>query len=430
MAALAEFRSSVDFGVAGDLYFVEENSNNGQAFANIFVESAGKNSRLWVDIGAGGLIAEAGHTYIKAPEVYFQWGRKSFASLYLGRWRNQWSIADSHWNLGFTQPVFAFDASRPEIQGLSGVFIDLPKMGKFRMTLFGSQLFLPSQGASYELADGRLTSSNPWFVAPVEAVGFSGEEFILNYEIDTPDITKIVSQSSGGLGLKYNERDNGVFSGLFYLYKPKNDLLLPFEGNLNLSTFRGDVVVQPIVAQHHTAGIDMGWRNDFVEVVASTIYEGGVELNGPANTTYPEIPDQNLYSGLAKLNHRGNHQLWLSYMKIEREETEVLGVFAGNDITVFSARNRFDHAIRLELRDGFLTKNGVQTLKTRAAYTYDPEDEASWISASASWRALASLEIFSQCDFFGSTRKVSDGNDIIDKFQNNDRCLLGGSYAF
>jgi len=429
--AFGEFRSVVDVGVLGDFYFVRENVNNGQAFGNILFENKFSNSRLWADIGAGGLIGTAGHSYIKVPELYYQAGRFGPIKSFFGRWKTNWSFADDYWNMGLTQPQFLWDGARPEAQGLTGLFVDYKSSSSFRLTGFLSYVFLPTQGATYTLSDGSLISSNPWFVAPVEAVSFSNELFRLNYEINTPAASDVVFRPSLGLRMSYNERNLGAFVNGFYFLKPRNELLLPFQGNLNLTTFNGDVTVTPVVANHQLLGMDVGYRLENAELNLSWIYEGDIVLDAPPEaSTFPQLPDQNVFSGALSLDLTPRHQVWFSYIEVVRDPTTALGVYQDSNVNVFSFRNRFEKAFRLEWRGQFLLREAVPQVESRLAWTQSPESQTTWLSGRLAWWLSPSLEVIGQCDLFGSTEEQPDGIDMPSRYQNNDRCLLGGHYAF
>ena len=62
----AQFKSRVSLGLAGDAYMTRDNVNNGQAHGALLIENKGDGREIFIDIGAGGLIGESSHTYIKA----------------------------------------------------------------------------------------------------------------------------------------------------------------------------------------------------------------------------------------------------------------------------------------------------------------------------------------------------------------------------
>ena len=257
----ADLETSVRLGLLGDLYLNNGSQNNGQGYAQIQLKKPRENSLLRLDLETGGLVAKSSLSYFAVKEAYFQWGLDPEAfQVYFGRHLMSWSRADDDWQLGLTQPLFIFDGARPQIQGLTGLFVRLGAWGPVRLTLFGSPLYIPSQQPSFELEGGKISSANPWFLDPVEAISISGQTFDLNYQLQKPSTTDVVFQQSLGLHLDLNSEGRGYFSQLFYLEKPRNLLALPFTGVFNLTSFQGDVSVIPQVATHRMAGWDQGWQ--------------------------------------------------------------------------------------------------------------------------------------------------------------------------
>lgn len=431
--AKSDYRSIVDITLLGDFYFTEESQTNGQGSGSILIEYLKEQHRFWVDIGAGGLLGSSGHSFVKAPQVFYQYGTGRSYQFYFGRWRTKWSNLDDQWNLGITQGRFLWDSSRPETQGLTGVFFEMnPVDSLFHFTAFASGFFLPDQGASFTLVDGALRSSNPWFFPPVQALSFGGNEFALNYRLQNPNLADILLRPSAGLKLEYNRDRSGFFSRGFFFHKPKNDLILPFEGTLNLASIEGDVTVIPVVAQHNVGGLDVGYRfqRDRGSVGLSWIGEYDVTLEPPTNSTYPEFPDQNLFGASAEWAITSFQRIKASYMKVFRTATLAAGVHGDSNIDVFGFRNRFEEAARLEWTGHFLHKEAVPTLKSHLALTVDPARRDTWIKGQLSWWIRRGLEAMVQCDFFGSQEADIAGDNFLTRFQNNDRCLVGGSYAF
>ena len=432
--AMAKFGSIVEVGLAGDFYFTKESANNGQAFANLFIQNKWSNSRLWLDVGAGGLIAEAGHSYIKAPQMYYQYGSQGQFNISFGRMKYDWSLLDNHWNIGMVQPLFSWDSAQPEVQGLSGLFVGVPLVkDKYEMMLFVSGLYIPSQGPSYELADGNLRSSNPWFSPPAQAVSFSGNEYQLEYNVDVPKVTEIVFRPSYGIALGSVQNKKGLIAKIFAINKPKNDLILPFDGALNTSTLKGNVLVRPQVGRHTVAGVDLGWNYKLGKTVLSWVYESKVDynFNVKLDTTYPEIPEQNIYSLVQQVKLSPAQRLSFGYFHADKKRMEVKGLYASSSsVDTFQYRNRFDRAARVGWEGRLFKQSRRYRMKTKLSYTYDVVDSHSWISTDLRWAAFPGVEIFKHCDFFGGDGKSIKKNDFISNYQNNDRCYVGGHYVF
>ena len=427
----AEFGSIVDVGLGGDFYFTDESANNGQGFINLLIQNTWSDSQLWLDIGAGGLVGETASSYFKAPQFYYRLGEPGKIQLTVGRAIYDWSFADDFWNLGMTQPIFKWNEARPEEQGLTGVFFSFPLINNFfEVTLYASFLFLPTQGPSFKVANGKVSSSNPWFNEPVEVINLVGEKADLNFEVDVPKTQDVVFQESYGflLGTPQNKKD-GLLN-FFYLNKPRNEFILPFEGALNLSTFNGDITVLPRLARHQVMGGDIGWNARRFKTVFSWIYEADIQYDIPPGTTYPVYPDQNIFSITQLFRLSRTQRLWLGYVNVESGTTELGGVFANSQISTFLNRNRFKEAMRLKWEGLLFKRRGLYKINASLAYNQNLASDSVWISSNIKWALEKGIEVFSQCDFFGGADENIVGTDFISTYQNNDRCLVGGHYAF
>ncbi len=427
----AEFGSIVDVGVGGDFYFTNESANNGQGFVNLLIQNTWSSSQIWLDVGAGGLVGETTASYVKVPQVYYRGGEIGRTHITIGRALYDWSFADEFWNLGVTQPVFKWNEARPETQGLTGVFVNIPIVENvFDLTLFGSLLYIPTQGPSFELSDGRITSSNPWFNEPVQIVNLSGAKANLTFGVDVPRTQDVVFQESvGALFGTPLSRKGLLFKG-FYLRKPRNDLILPFEGALNLTTFNGDISVLPRVALHEVAGADIGWNFNRFKFVASWIYEANIQYDIPGGTTYPILPDQNIFSLTQLIRLSSTQKVWFGYINVERTETGIGGVFANSQISTYLGRNRFDEALQAKWEGLLFKSQNLYRVNASFSVTQSLKNDNIWLSSDIRWTLSKGFELFNQCDFFGGSEEFIVGSDFMSTYQNNDRCFLGGHYAF
>jgi len=429
--ALAEFGSIVDLGLAGDFYLTNESANNGQGYVNLLVQNTWTDSQVWLDVGAGGLVGDTASSFVKAPQFYYRQGSEEGVHFTIGRARQTWSSSDDFWNLGITQPIFMWNQAVPEQQGLTGVFVKIPVFEKkYSLTLFGSYLYIPSQGPTFEVSNGQLTSSNPWFSDPVQVINLSGQEIDLNYSLNIPPIQDIVFRPSIGFqfGTEVNKKDFTL--NAFYLNKPRNELLLPFEGFLNLSTFNGDITVLPRVARHEVMGIDLGWNFSRAKTELSWIRESSAFYQAPQDSTYPVMPEQNIFSVQQLFRLTPTQRLIFGYIKVDRRPTALGGVFANSDISTFQNRNRFEEAMRLEWQGLLLKKLSQYRLRSTFSYNQSLIRDHVWLSADVNWSVYKGIELFTRCDIFGGSGDQIVNLDLMSAYQNNDRCLVGGHYAF
>ena len=427
----AEFGSIVDIGFAGDFYFTNENANNGQGYVNLLMQNKWSDSILWIDVGAGGLIGDTATSYVKAPQIYYRMGKRNEMRLTVGRALHDWSFADDNWDMGLTQPLFKWNQARPEEQGLFGVFFTYPILkNKFEFTAFASPIFVPSQGPSYELTNGKITSSNPWFNEPVQVLDLSGNKVDLSFDVDVPKAQDVLLQESYGLQFATPQNKRDFLLNVFALDKPRNDLVLPFQGQLNLTTLDGDISIQPVVPRHQVIGTDIGWNFRRFKTTFSYLYESKVEYDAPEGTFFPIIPEQHIYSVDQLIRISRNQRISFAYIKVDRNENQIGGDTTGAQVTAFAARNRFEEAARVKWQSLLLKRKGVYRINTSLAYTQSLFRDNAWISTDIRWSINKGLEAYSQCDFFGGSENQIEALDFISTYQNNDRCLIGGHYAF
>lgn len=426
-----EFGSIVDVGLGGDFYFTRESANNGQGFVNLLIQNKWSNSKLWFDVGAGGLVGENAASYIKAPQFFYRIGQKGESYFTIGRAIHPWSFSDDYWNLGVTQPNFRWDEARPEIQGLVGFFGTIPLVkNKLEFTALYSPLFIPSQGPSYELINGNLTATNPWFSEPVEVLNFSGRKVDLNYQIDIPKAQEVILQDTfaAQISTPRNKKD-GLFN-LFVMDKPRNDLVLPFTGQLNLSTQNGDITVFPRVPRHTVYGADIGWNFKSAKTVLSYMHESDVRYEAPEGSLYPVIPEQDIYSATQIIRLTKAHKLSLGYIRTDREPNELAGNTNGSQISAFAKRNRFDEAFRLKWMGLMFRSKSLYLVRTSFAFNQSLVRDNIWLSADVRWSIHKGVEAFTKCDFFGGKEETIVGQDFMSTYLNNDRCFVGAHYAF
>lgn len=198
-------------------------------------------------------------SYLNFREIYFAQNIDESSNLYIGRKLHNWSALDTIWNMGVYQPQFRWNPLAPENQGLTGLFWN-KKTESFSFTLFASPLYIPDQGASYELKDGQFQSSNPWFQPPPQHVLFQNVLLPIDYEINKPEISSVVFQSQFGAQLRWSHSD-GYFANIGAMYKPANQLALGYKGVLVTTRVRVDVT--PKIFFENIYSGDFGYRGDW-----------------------------------------------------------------------------------------------------------------------------------------------------------------------
>ena len=427
--AEGKFQSSVSLGLLGDFYF-QRKIHNAQGSIDVSMGNKGLKNEIWLDIGAGALVGNTSQSYVKMPQFYYRRDFSKRIRLIVGRYLDEWSYMDDYWMLGMVQPLFKWNMALPEKQGLAGLFVKFNLVDHIDLTLFSSYFFLPSQGPSYELMNGRIESSNPWFKQPVRIMSFLNQEVELKYNVNIPRTSDIIFRPSygGKLGSSY-DKENWLFN-IFYFNKFKNDLIVPFNGHLNLTTFNGDVVIQPTVARHSVMGFDIGWNFGSFKSLVSWLYESSIYYHRLLGFTYPVIPEQNLFSLFQWIKISESQSISLSYLKAVRKPNRIEGIFFDSKIGTFLSRNVFEDTFSFKWQGDFSKSVSSSFLRLSLSYFQSFIVDHSWISLDLRWFASKNIELKTHCDFFGGMQEPPVDADFISQFQNNDRCFIGGSYAF
>lgn len=224
------------------------------------LRSADKKPELFT-VNASGYYA-AGNSalsYLNVPEIYFTLPQDETSTIYLGRKLWNWSALDTDFNLGFFQPQFRWNPLLPENQGLLGFFWDRTAVD-WGLTVFASYIYLPDQGASYEIKNGQFEETNPWLRPPPQNIKFQGAILPIDYSIERPDTAKVIFRPQLAAQFRYGE-NVGFFTTASAAFKPANQLALGYSGVLVTNRVKIDIV--PEVYNEILFASDLGYRFDW-----------------------------------------------------------------------------------------------------------------------------------------------------------------------
>ncbi len=207
-------------------------------------------------------------SFLNIREIFYTNRIDEKSVLHIGRKLHNWSSLDTIWNIGIFQPQFKWNPLLPENQGLTGLFWNKNESG-WGLTLFGSPLYLPDQGASYELKDGQFQSGNPWFATPPQNVKFQGQTLPFDYNIATPETSSVIFQTQYGAQVRFGQ-GSGYFANFAGIYKPANQLALGYKGVLVTTRVRVDIA--PKVYFENAYAADLGYRQDWGIAQLSLLY--------------------------------------------------------------------------------------------------------------------------------------------------------------
>lgn len=282
-------------------------------------------------------------SYLNIREIYYTNRIDDKSLLHVGRKLHNWSALDTVWNLGVYQPQFKWNPLAPENQGLTGLFWTKNDAG-LGLILFASPLYIPDQGASYELKDGQFQSGNPWFSAPPQNIKFQDQLLPIDYDIAKPETSSVIFQTQYGAQLRLGAGD-GYFANIGGIYKPANQLALGYKGVLVTTRVRVDVT--PKIYFENVYSADVGYRQDWGVAQFSLLY------SKPQNPTFedtfnaPEF-EQSLSWGPQFFYKLKPFDFFIGYLDTTGGEVVDVGPDASTDRPSLSQRFLYRQALLLQ----------------------------------------------------------------------------------
>ncbi len=227
------------------------------------------NDAFKIDLTSTYAINKTVLSYTNPRELSYAFEVGDSSQLIIGRHLHIWSALDSFWTYSFIQPVFKWNSLDPKNQGLTGLFYQY-RSGALSLMFYGSPLYIPDQGASYEIKDGQFEAGNPFFQPPPQNLKFQGQVLPIDYNIERPKTEDIVFRTSFGAQLRYGE-NKGYFAQGSAVSKPSNQLALGYKGILVTTRVRVDV--QPKTYTENIYAADLGYRDDWGFVLISALYD-------------------------------------------------------------------------------------------------------------------------------------------------------------
>ncbi|MES2803386.1 MAG: hypothetical protein V4654_12905 [Bdellovibrionota bacterium] len=281
----AEISSQLD---VSNLNFVSSDYTDGQDKNFVFVGAEIKSIEAEKDlfkINLSGKYTSKNPvlSYFNLKEIYFTSVINTTTSLHIGRKLQTWSAADEKWNLGSYQPQFRWNPLDIESQGLFGIFYEKNLGGSWNLNLFGTPIYIPDQGPSYEVKDGQFEASNPYFTPPPQNIIFQNIILPIDYNIIKPEVSDVVKQSSFGFNLDYQSE---IFeAALSSTYKPSNQFAFGYKGILVTNRVRVDI--QPKTYYEKQTSLDLATKWPGGKAGVAAIY---TEAETPQYTTNYNSP--------------------------------------------------------------------------------------------------------------------------------------------
>jgi hypothetical protein len=408
----------------------------------------------FLEAGASFDTAVDKQTSFEVPEAFLTWAREYSADdpppsadeptpfgfqLDVGRKLEEWSHLDADWTLGIWQPLNRFDSLRPSEQGLTGAFLNF-MWENAELVLFGSPLYLPEQGPSYEIENGKFTTNNAWFAPPAQDVVLVSKGTPLRYKLETPTVGSVIRHASIGGLMRFGDFANpGVRVQASYAYKPRNQLSLPFSGMLIIDSQNPEasVTVYPQVAYHHVAALELSHRANIINVSLSALADIAEPENLPSNLVWQKFDPLFLLSPTIEFRV-GQFESYTPIMKLSSlhsfgGETTLFGGAgaAGGkpDQNPFGSRLLYRQAASAELRGRF-HRRGVWKAEHGLRWIEEFAEQGSVLMTDVRVAYRENWQLAVYCDLLASRQPEQLNPGFISRFRANDRFGAQLTYVF
>lgn len=409
--------------------FDSDNKSNYQFLGAAFQSEDRGEDGLQIDIRSAYAFGEPLMSYINLSELYYRTRFDQKQEFALGRRRMTWSELDARWNFGLIEPVFKWNPLSPERQGLSGLFWQTDP-ANVRISLFGSFLYLPDQGPSFDLNEnGEFERGNPWFSRPPDSLRVLSEASKIEYRFQKPNESQIVLQPSYGARLEIGT-ESPWKARASHLYKPANQLALGYDGVLDIARDRGVVEIQPAVILHTVTSLDLAYQTKRVHVgIGAALDHPTEETKFEERWTAPRFSDAYLVSPF--IDYRIDRSWTVSAQAIDISGGEVTeeGALASPGRPAITTRYPFQQAAQVSLAFDRSFK-GHRRLSMRGSYMTSQRNQFELLRAEARYELSRLWSMQAEMQLVAAEELTKENRNAILPFNNNDRLQVGVGYAF
>ncbi len=369
----------------------------------------------------------------EAPQAYV--GTSSELSpvrVSLGRRLEHWSHLDEQWGLGIWQPRYRWDYLHPEQVAMTGATLSYDSRD-VHLVAFGSPIFIPDRGASFELQNGQFSSSSPWFVPPSPTIAPFGRSTQVNYTLAIPNVSDVVFNPGVSFLARFG-RETGPWASAAYAYKPMNQLLMAADGFISVTnaTPVAPVTVVPRVAYHHVGSLEAGFESERAGFSVSALVEhpddpGAPDTMGFIQNVSPSTAVSSTFDWKFAGPAPGDGTLDVSYLRQWGGNAPDSGAMASGTASMFDSRYPFQNAVSagVKSRVPFIDKLSGEA---RVLYDLGHDGETLW-TTELLYRPVPRWIVGFGADIFGASDSGSS-TDFIYTYRANDRVHAGVSYVF
>lgn len=364
-------------------------------------------------------------SYLDVKQLFW---KQNFLSI--GRKKESWSYIDNNFTLGMYQPLFQWDPLLPQQQGLTGVFLTVESPDTvipWGFVAFGSPLFIPDQGAGYQIRNGQFERSNPYFQAPPKFFVIRGQTDTADYNIQKPDTNDVIFNRSFAGKVYFGKEQEGPYFQASFANKPVNQLALGFQGFVTPNN-SVDVEIQPQVYYHSLASADALYSFKDVVVGLSALRESISSPTYDPQWTYVDYSRSDLISPFVKVRLK-NFNIALSYLSVSGATETIKGDLSDQSSSYLPHRYPFQSAYQAVLNYRFrLVASQYLNFSTR--YLQGSQNEFTLWTTQASYQFRSNWSV-SMTTQMVAVQDSAAGNLIsYQAYNNNDAVAMGVNYVF
>lgn len=382
---------------------------------------------------SGGTYFVEGQNHLVVHELFSTLKPSQNIRAFAGRKKAQWSELDRRWQLGLWQPYFSMDLLRPEDQGLTGLFYQYRK-ADFEFLAFASPIYVPSMGPQVREENGSLVSDNRWYRAPSSDYNFNNRINSITYDLDIPEIARLVTQESLGASLRAGDRLKGTWVQAAAGYKPVNDMPLKRKVFKAVSEDNVDVTVSPEVTHHGIFSLDIGHSYDRVRLAVSYLEDRPYGNNPDEDWSVQKLDAIQAYSAAIDFDVENflskSFLVQLGYLKVQGGGiTDITSDGSPDDITLFDQRLRYTDAISVAV-EGQLSTIYRKPLVSKVKWLYDYDQQGSILSTEFLYYPNQKWAFVMGADILGVQSDEDLTSGFINSYRANDRVYGGMTYVF
>lgn len=385
------------------------------------------NEVLKMDVSGAVALGAPLLNYLNISEFYTQTRFGEDAALYVGRKRMNWNEMDARWDLGVWEPLFKWNPLSAERQGLIGLFwqVDRPY---YTLMLFGSPLYVPDQGPSFEIENGSFVKGNPWFRRPPESIRLFDEVTAIDYRFKKPEESEIVLQNS--FGMKVSMGDPQFFRAqVSYAYKPSNQLAIGFDGNQSTEDLKAVVDLQPQVFYHSLIGADVSYRWGKVRAgLSGTLDRPNKDDIFEEKWTRPVFEDATLLSPYMEWSN-ARWGISVQHLEILGGKITEEGDWADPNRAALMTRYPYQQAQQIALMTNYGFKKD-RRLIAKVSLTHSEKNDFDLVRFSARFRLSSLWSLMGEMQLVQAGPLTVENQNEISQFVNNDRLMIGAAYVF